>query len=116
MKPVTREQWIAALRSGEYKQCTGKLYRPGEEGGYCCLGVLGVLAGARRVDNEGCLSGLEFDVDDTSEIYGAYLPQTIADSVGIYSQQTLSDMNDKGMSFEEIADYIDSLPRAEEQR
>lgn len=108
MKQVTREQWTAALRSGEYKQCKGQLYRPGEEGGYCCLGVLGVLTGARRVDNnKGWRSGLEFDVDGTSEIYGAYVPQTIADSVGIYSQQTLSDMNDKGMSFEEIADYID---------
>lgn len=31
------EKWLAALRSGKYKQATGALEK---DGGYCCLGVL----------------------------------------------------------------------------
>ncbi len=31
------ELWLEALRSGEYKQCSGILHKPEE--GYCCLGV-----------------------------------------------------------------------------
>jgi len=30
------EKWVAALRSGEYKQSTKNLYN---DAGYCCLGV-----------------------------------------------------------------------------
>lgn len=39
------KEWIAALRSGEYKQCTGTLeqFVPGHAPSYCCLGVLGVV-------------------------------------------------------------------------
>lgn len=33
------DQWIAALRSGDYAQATGQLYDPKADG-YCCLGVL----------------------------------------------------------------------------
>lgn len=38
MNPEVKEKWIAALRSGEYTQCTGRLRR--KEVGFCCLGVL----------------------------------------------------------------------------
>lgn len=39
-----REQWLAALRSGDYAQTRAVLYSDGEDGiegtpGYCCLGV-----------------------------------------------------------------------------
>lgn len=33
---MNADLWIAALRSGEYKQCTGGLCNDGK---YCCLGV-----------------------------------------------------------------------------
>lgn len=38
MKPEVKEKWIAALRSGEYRQARGVLNDG--QGGYCCLGVL----------------------------------------------------------------------------
>lgn len=38
------EKWLAALRSGEYKQGRGALYNAGTKG-YCCLGVLLSVAG-----------------------------------------------------------------------
>jgi len=37
MNPEIKAEWVADLRSGEYKQATGAL-REGD--GYCCLGVL----------------------------------------------------------------------------
>ena len=34
------QKWLTALRSGEYKQCTGQLYSNyGNTDSYCCLGV-----------------------------------------------------------------------------
>lgn len=48
MNPDIKAQWVAALRSGNYKQGRGRLRRewqghPGEYQ-YCCLGVLCELA------------------------------------------------------------------------
>ena len=37
MDQVIKEKWIAALESGEYKQCHGQL---SYNDGFCCLGVL----------------------------------------------------------------------------
>jgi hypothetical protein len=37
MNQVIKEKWVAALRSGEYKQTKGYLRN---KKGYCCLGVL----------------------------------------------------------------------------
>ncbi len=36
LKEEFKQKWLTALRSGEYKQCTGHLEL---DGGYCCLGV-----------------------------------------------------------------------------
>ena len=38
MKKDTKEKWVAALRSGEYRQCQGEL--KDAIGAHCCLGVL----------------------------------------------------------------------------
>lgn len=43
MKPEIKRRWVAALRSGKYKQGEGSLCTAGETGAadtYCCLGVL----------------------------------------------------------------------------
>ena len=42
MKRDIRDQWIAALRSGEYKQGNGVLHQVSKDGAesFCCLGVL----------------------------------------------------------------------------
>ncbi len=37
MNQEIKQKWVAALRSGEYKQGQGEL---NGDGGYCCLGVL----------------------------------------------------------------------------
>ena len=38
MDKDVKQQWLTALRSGEYRQCIGELKNPGGE--HCCLGVL----------------------------------------------------------------------------
>jgi hypothetical protein len=38
MNPDVKAKWVAALRSGEYKQ--GPEWLQGESGCFCCLGVL----------------------------------------------------------------------------
>ena len=46
MKQEIKQQWITALRSGNYPQGRGYLRRIDDDGkeGYCCLGVLCELA------------------------------------------------------------------------
>lgn len=39
LKEDVKEKWLAALRSEEYEQCTGRL-RIRDTNQYCCLGVL----------------------------------------------------------------------------
>lgn len=40
MDKEIKKVWVEALRSGEYKQGFRMLNNLGEDGGYCCLGVL----------------------------------------------------------------------------
>lgn len=39
MNPEVKAKWVAALRSGEYKQSRERVLADGR-GGFCCLGVL----------------------------------------------------------------------------
>lgn len=45
MDKELKAKWVAALRSGEFKQCKGTLHNGV---GYCCLGVLLAVAGEER--------------------------------------------------------------------
>lgn len=38
MRPKVKKEWIAALRSGDYRQGRGQLRS--EDNSFCCLGVL----------------------------------------------------------------------------
>lgn len=119
MKREIRDKWVAALRSGEYKQGTSVLRRshPGGDT-FCCLGVLCDLA-----EKEGIISS-EIKVDAFGEpmyYYGAYdaflpgpvrvwsgvgeAPSPFADS----EHNTLVYLNDEaGYNFNEIADVIEA--------
>lgn len=46
MDKKLKAKWIKALKSGKYRQGTGRLYTK-ETRSYCCLGVLGKVAGKR---------------------------------------------------------------------
>lgn len=119
-----RERWAAALRSGNYEQATGQLRRTsGERRGYCCLGVACDLY--REDHPEAKWVGIyreTFSLPGTVGAEGAlnestlFLPQDVQDWLGVTNhatQERLSEMNDDGASFDEIADEIDALAREE---
>ena len=124
-QPVTKQQWIDALRSGEFNQCTGALAKPDPDTGamsYCCLGVLATIAGVEyrltsvaitdfifNDDNWECgiipedfRSIIVSDLDLAQDIKG---PANTMDDL----MRVLSSKNDNGATFNEIADYLETV-------
>lgn len=113
-----RKKWIKALRSGRFEQkaeelegvisdddghSTGRL-------GHCCLGVL-----CRLVSPEGSLAKFKADPQyNGGPLLEILNPQTRA-LVGITAddQDALTDLNDSGVSFVEIAALLENLPAPE---
>jgi hypothetical protein len=91
-----KTKWIAALRSGEYTQCHGRLeVVEGDTVSNCCLGVLNRVLG----------------VSNAQEVY-APLDQLLASgpvSTGSEIRAALASLNDhRCKSFAEIADFIEA--------
>lgn len=82
---VRLDKWIAALRSGEYKQCTGQFH---SNDGHCCLGIAEIVAG--------------YEIKESySQVENFY-------QLSYHSQITkLEELNDGGHNFNQIADYIE---------
>ena len=114
-----KNAWTKALRSGEYKQAKGCLKRHLPEGGvgYCCLGVLAEICGAKPITEEvlddfnecepvkqAFIGGI--DVNDISLRGYTKIPKILHGEFG--APNSLAIMNDKdNKSFVEIADWID---------
>ena len=117
LSPSVKRKWLAALRSGKYKQGPGYLYNSSKET-YCCLGVLcGIegattkqMAGGTLPDEIGMFKEL---VPTRSELTSAqkkngYVNKFYAFSVMYKGEMTsLAALNDSGVSFNEIADIIE---------
>lgn len=90
-----KSKWVAALRSGEYKQCKQTIHDK-ESNSFCCIGVAAVLHGHNP------------EAHDFSTVGYIQLPDAIAN--GFRNQNTidLMHLNDSGKSFTEIADYIEA--------
>ena len=108
MDPDIKKKWVAALRSGEYRQGTGKLQTLG--GTNCCLGVLLRVQGQDVIelyrDEDGTFSFLNVEV--------SHVPLDFAAGLTLAQQGRLAKMNDGDRledvpphSFEQIADYIE---------
>lgn len=96
-----KQQWINALRSGDYEQGTGGLCRITEEGAkYCCLGVAFEEANGEDAwtETRSCWLDLGPNIGETAY----YNPGITYDNI-----EVLSRMNDNGSSFLEIADWIE---------
>lgn len=108
MKRELRDKWVAALRSGEYKQGRGALQDT--TGGYCCLGV---LCRVMEIPSHYTSGGTWFGDPDQSKPSKHYLPDYVKDQVGLHGRQIfeLANRND-GVAeygkhdFNQIADYI----------
>lgn len=110
MNAALGRKWIAALRSGEYKQGHGQLRRRLHSGDcHCVMGVLCELSPLFAYWGEYSTPVLHGDRD-----YGqrscAFLPCEISEADGLTREQCLqlTRMNDKdGKTFLELADYIE---------
>lgn len=115
MKSITREEWIAALRSGDYPQTTGFLKSDGSpaftttsiEGssapaGYCCLGVACAIAGVNLTEYDpDTLRTTDFVDVEADFLYEALnLTDDDCEQLGMW--------NDAGETFSQIADRIES--------
>jgi hypothetical protein len=87
-----KAKWVAALRSGEYRQAKNRL--KDESGAMCCLGVLRVVAG---------------NPDEGSDDQTALSP-TQRERYGLKQSDAVecACKNDDGESFVEIASYIEA--------
>ena len=114
MNQEIKKRWVDALRSGKYKQCTGALHKT--DGGFCVLGVLCDLYDSNLWTQAPC-NDIYYDFSKWGH---SYLPKKViqwADIGSIVycgpqvdfndSKQYLSDLNDRGLSFVELADIID---------
>jgi hypothetical protein len=132
MKKEVADKWVTALRSGEYEQAKGLLKKidpeNGDDIGYCCLGVLCELAiedGVNVKRGGGVRHEDRFDpedvwystprYDDNDALIGTKVmgwsemrtnDGSFDDDRGI--MVSLVNYNDGGMSFNEIADIIES--------
>lgn len=108
MNKEIADKWVAALRSGQYKQ--GRKYlRCGNQ--YCCLGVLcevvGVIPTKEIVTD---LPGTEFVYDGKKHSLstGVLQKTAMADDQGCLPDgRYLSRLNDLGLTFDQIADLIE---------
>lgn len=98
-----KAKWVAALRSGEYKQ--GRLRLHNADNTYCCLGVAATICG---VDMN--IYGSHASIAERAEqqVYGSPLNVPVELSDNRMLQKRLWSMNDmENKSFLEIADYIE---------
>lgn len=110
MDPAVKAEWVAALRSGKYRQATEVLATlKNKRYSYCCLGVLCALdERVERVKN--VYGDTTFALDD-KQFDNGELPNVMLNSIGlsVKAQRHLIKMNDdEGASFEEIADWIET--------
>jgi len=107
MNPQIKQKWVSALRSGDYQQTKGRLRK---EDKFCCLGVLCDLYGKEN--------NVEWEISEDSGKYmfqnkGASLPSSVRKWAGVENDNpeicatSLSELNDTGSTFNEIADLIE---------
>ena len=108
MNPEVKEKWVAALRSGKYKQGQGELRS--RHNRFCCLGVLCNTVNARRWRRP--MSGLEgpWLYNHQAERDALSLPAGLSRDLDLPPDVTdyLAEWNDEGIGFDAIADWIEA--------
>jgi hypothetical protein len=113
MKTQIKQQWLSALRSGEYTQARWNLQT---EQGFCCLGVLCDLY-AKETGTEWEVTTTEDDEPFTYynfDEHSNHLPVSVmkwadldCDNPVVKGELSLAELNDGGFTFEEIAQLIE---------
>lgn len=126
MDQKVKADWVAALRSGDYRQGNGALrwQSPIEKlDHFCCLGVLCDLAEKSEVVGSPIVNVTRYFYGETAE--DGHLPDEVVIWAGLSAEDpdidyhfvndhdepatynTLSEANDNGLTFAEIADIIE---------
>jgi hypothetical protein len=92
MTQAQKDQWLNALRSGEYKQGRGRLCRP-QFDEFCCLGV---------AKDQGMAKAISAYYIDSG-----FIPRELQDQLAQLNDYGLND-DGKPWNFEQIADYIEA--------
>lgn len=104
------KKWVSALRGGKYEQGVRLLSNNGK---FCCLGVACELALRSGI-------AIKKTVEIGTTNYGgwsAIMPTEAREWVGLkrsdgeFKGGRLTDLNDSGKTFSEIADIIESEPK-----
>jgi hypothetical protein len=113
MKPNKKNirKWVAALRSGKFKQGQGALKKTDDT--YCCLGVACEISGTINGWEEDSFSSTLFPQGFRVML----LPPPVSEWLGIdeadpvllkkKTENTAANLNDYGASFKRIATYIE---------
>lgn len=107
MKKSIAKKWVAALRSGKYKQTKQQLKN---EHGYCCLGVLASISPWKN-----SYTRMKDEYKWTNRVLapkiqkwaGMKRPNGRYNYTGDLKYDTLSSKNDDGASFKTIANLIE---------
>jgi hypothetical protein len=119
LKPEIKEEWIAALESGDYLQTQQNLM---DDRGYCCLGVLCKIVADKKGKKV-----YDYQDEDGQELPDFTLINSVAQTrlepldhlpedvwgveasnfVGNTYESTLYKLNDSGLNFDDIAKIIE---------
>lgn len=113
MNPKIKAEWVACLRDNSYKQ--GKYLLQDLDNHFDAVGVLvdravqaGVLPAPRRFDDkDGVFHGYVYQ--DNGHTQATRCPKEVWEwaGIGYWTCNHIQTKNDKGMTFVQIADWID---------
>lgn len=111
-RDALRSAWLAALRSGEYKQ--GRKALRTDRGGFCCLGVLCDVIAPDGWGEAIAKDGHCARYWDGGDMYGEALVSLTerlraAMGIDVVGEKILTSMNDAhDKTFADIADYLEA--------
>jgi hypothetical protein len=113
MNKEIKDKWLKALRSGEYKQGQNYLKQNCEVYRYCCMGVLvdiGLEGEWREILSSGRYKFYPAGENEDGRTFHEFINgQEYLDklSITMEQQKALANMNDDGIPFWQIADWIE---------
>lgn len=106
LRPENKDRWLKALRSGKYPQASGYLYNKNQRG-YCCIGVYAAINGWKNPIGFGYEITKDGDAiqnnGQAEELQFYLFPIELTE----HEVNTLMRLNDRGVDFPSIADYIE---------
>lgn len=120
LRPSVKAKWLAALRSGDYKQTAGTLRDEDKPNSFCCLGVLCNIHAQEHpkfAKEQTDIKTYDGEQDTPSERvlewafganYNSSMDSCVLVKTSVGSNATLAELNDSGRyTFKAIANVIE---------